>query len=258
MKIAVVSPHRDDVAFSLDLTVAALLAAGHSIDVVNCFTRTEYAPYASVESIDVGSQIRSISELRASEDKAWMASHGARLKIIDLDLEDAPKRLAVAIDQVCSTPAAQGDGAGVQIQRGLESISPDAIILPLGIGKHVDHLTARNGGIAFLQSSMPCAFYEDLPYAARTGEAQNLEASAINLKRGLIPVFATSVTNAIDAEARKYRATRFYASQINEGVMQDIANFCQRYGGRERLWANAAWCEAPLGVTEHHSEAVPL
>gem|GEM_PF-6042353 len=32
-----------------------------------------------------------------------------------------------------------------------------------------------------------------------------------------------------------------YDSQIDESVTTEIAEFSRRYGGRERLWGNAAW-----------------
>jgi len=38
MKITVLSPHRDDAAFSVGLAIAEWLNAGYAVEVVNCFT----------------------------------------------------------------------------------------------------------------------------------------------------------------------------------------------------------------------------
>jgi hypothetical protein len=53
------------------------------------------------------------------------------------------------------------------------------------------------------------------------------------------------------AMIRKRRIAWCYDSQIDEAVTGQIAEFCRGYGGRERLWVNAAWLlqdQLPGGV----------
>jgi hypothetical protein len=46
------------------------------------------------------------------------------------------------------------------------------------------------------------------------------------------------VERAVD---QKRRIGWCYDSQIDEGVTMEIAEYCRRYEGRERVWANVAW-----------------
>lgn len=49
----------------------------------------------------------------------------------------------------------------------------DAILLPLSLGRHVDHSTVRDAAMPLI-TSYPFAFYEDLPYAIREGAGRDL------------------------------------------------------------------------------------
>ena len=65
---------------------------------------------------------------------------------------------------------------------------------------------------------------------------------------GLTPVFAAEAGDLERAVERKRRLALCYDSQIDSEVTEAIAEFCRRYGGRERLWANEAWRRAGLCV----------
>lgn len=47
LDVVVLSPHQDDAAFSLGLTLARLAAAGRRVCVLNCFTHSAYAPHGA-------------------------------------------------------------------------------------------------------------------------------------------------------------------------------------------------------------------
>ena len=90
---------------------------------------------------------------------------------------------------------------------------------------------------------MPCAFYEDLPYAARPGGKQAIESAIAEAVEGLglSAAFACAPAPADALLARKRTLIQCYRSQINDAVAEQIAAFCLRYSGRERLWVNDAW-----------------
>lgn len=252
MQIAVISPHRDDAAFSLTLTIECLLSDGHAVDLVACFTRSEYAPFA--DRVDAAKRVQSVSSLRRDEDTVWSTQFpgvvtAGKFRMIDLGLRDAPLRLGVAVDQVCQTGVDGSDSAVDEIQTAIEGLAVDAVLLPLAVGTHVDHVAARDAGLRAALAGGPCAFYEDLPYAARPGAAQSLPALAraigIDLRSWLVP----SSQDSAWGEARKRSAAQCYSSQVSPTEIETIAGFCRRYDGRERLWCNAAWSELfPMGV----------
>ncbi len=248
LKIVVLSPHRDDAAFSLGLSIGTWLDAGHTVDVVNCFTRSDYAPHAEFEFIHSNDRLLRVTALRLREDRSWQKMYGTgTLRMTDLNMKDAPLRLHVGLEQVCALQVNPEDKAMMKVPKAVAALGGDALAVPLAMGSHVDHKTVRE---AMLTSGLPwqtpMAFYEDLPYAARFGTMETIEATAAALSEELQPVFVTAEDSCETAVARKRRLSLCYDSQIADDVADQIAEFCVRYGGRERLWGNAAWCASGL------------
>jgi LmbE family N-acetylglucosaminyl deacetylase len=250
VKIALVSPHRGDAAFALGLSVEAWLAQGHAVEVVSCFTRSEFAPYSDCGSVHANDRVSFVTAVRKREDEAWRKQLGAaKLTITDLNLKDAPIRLHCRPQEVFGRPAGVSEKVLSKIHRALEASKAGAVVLPLGLGGHVDHVCARDAALSVLPADLPIAFYEELPYAAAAGAEGAIEtvvhALSLTLQSELQPTFASESqrTDAAIAETvqRKRRAAWCYDSQIDEDVTTQIAESCRRYQGRERLWVNTAW-----------------
>ena len=255
MTITVVSPHRGDAAFSLGLAVEAWLAQGHAIEVVSCFTRSEFAPYSDADSVHANDRMSFVTAVRRREDEAWRKQYGAaKLTLTDLNLKDAPARLHCGPEQVFRRAPDVSEKVASKIRRALELSSPGATVLPLGLSGHVDHVTARDLAMSVQKAALPLAFYEELPYSAAAGEESIEDAVkqlSAALRIDLQPTFASGPhAHAAMEEAvlRKRRLALCYDSQIDECVTSEIANFSRSYLGRERLWANAAW-RADLALT---------
>ncbi|GAC1426402.1 MAG: hypothetical protein NVSMB62_23930 [Acidobacteriaceae bacterium] len=252
MKIAVLSPHRDDAAFSLSLTIGTWLDRGHTVEVVNCFTRSEYAPFSNVESRPPGDRVTYVTGLRMKEDECWNMQYEAkrrpgRLKFKDLGLKDAPLRLNCSASEVCSIPMNPADRAMRKIHSGLQQSEAGAVVLPLALGGHVDHRTARKAFLAVSTSGLPYAFYEDLPYATRLSGEADIGRAAHEIEAGLEEFFLGVERDDVGAAVlRKLRLVQCYDSQISDEMAEGIAAFAARYGGRERLWAGAAWRDSEL------------
>jgi LmbE family N-acetylglucosaminyl deacetylase len=258
LKIVVVSPHRDDAAFSLGLAVDHWLGAGHKVMVLNCFTQSDYAPFSDVSSLHPNDRTSFVSAVRRREDIAWTKLAGTALQWNDLDLLDAPLRLVCAVDEVLTLAIRPGDRAVARIAGALAKMARAvpagqcAFVVPLAVGDHIDHRVARQAALdAVTDSAVPLAFYEDLPYAAQEGAAETLRSFAEQLQRGLQPCFVeTAPLKVEDAIRRKAKIAQCYDSQIDSDVVARIADFSATYGGRERLWANAAWRDHALCVHE--------
>ena len=111
MKIVVLSPHRDDAAFSLSLSMSHWLAVGHSITLLNVFTRSLYAPYSDAESKTESERLEYVSALRKREDQKFLASLSGDIQMIDLDVVDAPIRLECDAAIVCDMDVRPDDPA---------------------------------------------------------------------------------------------------------------------------------------------------
>ena len=250
MKITVVSPHRGDAAFALGLSIRAWLEEGHAVEVVSCFTRSEFAPYSDVGSVHANDRVSFVTAVRKREDEAWRKLLGsAKLTLTDLNLKDAPLRLHCGADEVFGRAADASEKVVAKIRRALEMSKPGALVLPLGLSGHVDYVTARDVALSAQGTlGFPVAFYEELPYAAGEGAEAAIDAAVVQLtltvQSKLQPVFATEAmqVDALEgAVARRRRIGWCYDSQIDESATAEIAESCRRYEGRERLWGNAAW-----------------
>jgi hypothetical protein len=169
--------------------------------------------------------------------------------MVDLNLKDAPIRRRIALDDLCRTPFDPADPSIEKIHKALTRQSElgamEALVLPLALGKDVDHLTVREAALPFTRQ-LPSAFYEDLPYAATDpGAAAELEALSTTTTTAidgpLSPVTYPPNSTTEEAAARKRQLVLNYASQIDDEAGRVIADFVTRYNGAERLWANQSW-----------------
>ncbi len=260
------SPHRDDAAFSLSLSIGHWLSAGHSVTLLNVFTRSLYAPYSDAETKPEGGRLDYVSALRKREDEKFLAAVGGGIKMVDLDVVDAPIRLKCDASIVCDMDVVADDPAIPQIEAGLAKLlhgDDVALVLPLGLGHHVDHRTARDASLE-MSTKVPCAFYEELPYAMRDGVRIDLsrfrEDASTRLHEALYPVQCHG-THTRPTEFKR-RIALGYESQIDAELADSIANFSHRYHGAERMWANEAWLKIAarekLSTRQRDEEKEPL
>jgi LmbE family N-acetylglucosaminyl deacetylase len=259
MKILILSPHRDDAAFSLSLAITHWLNARHTVTILNVFTRSRHAPYSDAAFVHENDELSYVSAMRLREDELWVRRikeslpKGLKnnLHMLDLNLKDAPIRLRISDDALCDTPVNPSDPAIDKIRKALTRQSElgaiEALVLPAALGNHVDHLTVREAAL-LLAITLPSAFYEDLPYAAtHPTAATDLEAlrtAAVERNEPLTETLRQTNEPTDEATARKRKLILNYASQIDDEAANQIANFATRYHGAERLWANQQWLSA--------------
>jgi LmbE family N-acetylglucosaminyl deacetylase len=169
--------------------------------------------------------------------------------MVDLNLKDAPIRLRIPLEELSDTQVNPADLAIEKIRKALakqsEAGAMETLVLPAALGQHVDHLTVREAALPFT-STIPAAFYEDLPYATTHPSAATdlefLRESAEQRNESLSPVIY-QIESAVE---RKRKLILGYASQIDNDSSSVISNFATRYNGGERLWANKAWLTSTL------------
>ena len=131
--VAIVSPHRDDAAFSCGVFMELCLRRGVETTIVNVFTRSAYAPYAPPTVME------EVTHLRRGEDERMVRLLHPGCRMLDLGLLDAPQRLGISADQVVSRPLSVD-----QYQREVDQLAQhlgflrswDLVLLPQGIGEH--------------------------------------------------------------------------------------------------------------------------
>ena len=242
MDILILSPHRGDAAFSLALSMSAWLLGGHSVTIMNVFTRSVYAPYSDAESVHENDRLSYVSAMRRKEDQAFLRQlPGA--KMIDLNIKDAPLRLHCSADVVCDIPPNPADGAFAKIHKAMAKHAGKdgaALVIPLALGRHVDHRVVRDAALP-LSARLPCAFYEDLPYATDDGVSADLQGFREDVRSQYHHDLCSFICQHKRSTAWKRKIALGYTSQVSDERADLISSFAERYNGHERIWATESF-----------------
>jgi hypothetical protein len=227
-ELLVLSPHRDDAAFSLFICLKNWCTLPIRIKVSNFFTATSYAPHLS------GGNWGMVSAARKREDHHALSRICRSIRVVDHGLFDAPLRLGIPVSaafhqDVHAVSTAQEDlGKFIRVGGGVSCIAP------LALGNHIDHQLVSSAAIASVLPNR-LAFYEDLPYATWTEEravrqrvSEIAEATGVRLG----PFIVRMPWGA----ACKLRLISKYRSQITAREARNIASWANNYGGGERIW----------------------
>lgn len=215
-RVLLLSPHPDDIAWSLGATVSRLRRAGAGLFCLTFFNRTRYAPGSPAHGdTDAASQVR-----RAEED-TWGALAGVRLERCDMG--DATLR---GYDDATEMGAQPDPEVVHEAARRLRSAwareRPDAVLAPLAVGGHVDHRAVRQAveGL-FPGPDSGLLWYEDLPYASQHAWAPEGHPLVVD------------IGSHWDA---KDEGVRCYPSQLPDSVLPVLRRHAGQVRG-ERLWA---------------------
>ncbi|RKT82948.1 N-acetylglucosaminyl deacetylase, LmbE family [Saccharopolyspora antimicrobica] len=217
-RVLLLSPHPDDIAWSLGGVVARLRGAAE-LSAVTFFGRTRYAPGCAAHGDVVA------SEVRAREEDEWARWAGVR---VDRgDLPDASLRGYDDDTEMGAEPAADVVSAVVALLAGaVRSVRPDFVLAPLAMGGHVDH-AAVLGAVTTLAGdwSAELIWYEDLPYAATEPPPSTGHPLVVDVG----PVWNT-----------KERGVGFFPSQLPDEVLPVLRSHAGVDGERaERLWTSS-------------------
>jgi LmbE family N-acetylglucosaminyl deacetylase len=235
--LVVLSPHPDDAAFSVSLTIRTALARALPVRVITVFSRSFFAPFGPDGDTDA------VTALRRAEDDRWSRRLGPLLTRVDLELPDAALTLERAGD---TDPIAPLELVGPDAVRrdvvasllGPHVADASLVLAPLGLGRHLDHIIVRDAAITCVPAPH-LMFYEDLPYAAELDEASLCAVVASEERpsgRDLYPF----ITDVSSDPADKYRDIMTYRSQIDSAGAWALVAFSGRYQRSERLWGVAA------------------
>lgn len=228
MKINILSPHIDDAAYGLALTISRCVNSKIPVTIINCFTVTKWAIRF------VSKDINEVSLLRKKEDAECYKTFNTPIDIINLDLIDAPLRNGYIFQ---SQPFQPNEYELVEeLKKKLET-SQDAILLcPLGIGNHIDHAICREA-VVQLYTKMKVLFFEDLPYANRISEAE-IFAQIKDLEERLKVRLVHRIDGLQNCTINKEQLIRLYKTQINDEICSEIIAHMNTLSG-ERLWGEA-------------------
>ncbi len=232
LDLTILSPHRDDAAFSLSTALSCWRKLPLKLNIVNFFTISEYAPRA------LSTRASTISALRTREDHLALSAIDSRIRATALGLLDAPLRLGISADAISrpETAAMQSASEIEALGRSVRKYFDRGLVLaPLALGDHVDHLAVSQAALA---SSVDhkLGFYEDLPYATWTSESALCQRLRKTEQRAGVHLRSVVIRNRDFTVAHKRRLVNKYQSQITPEEATSIARHAWKYGGGERIW----------------------
>jgi LmbE family N-acetylglucosaminyl deacetylase len=197
-----VSPHLDDAAFSAGALLWSAAQRGWRVIVATVFTGNVEQPsgFALACQLDKGLPADvDYMALRREEDRQACAALGA--EPVHLPLLEAPHRgydSAAALFGSVRPDDAACAAVSERLAQVFADVRPGAVLAPLGVGGHVDHLIVRD---AVRRLAGPrLRLWEDWPYVDRAG-VQGRET-------------ARCLTGSPEARAAKITACASYMTQL--------------------------------------------
>jgi len=243
-QILVLSPHRDDAAFSIGCAIESWVRAGQEVTMINIFTESAYSPNSTVPCT-----VESVGLVRAQEDRTFASALAGPIRILDLNRLDAPLRnpsryssTIRCVGELPNEDESEALNLAGQLSQELASLSTETFLLvPLALGNHVDHRVVHASAKLFASKVACFGFYEDLPYAGELSENE-LRDHIVSVERtwGIIlrPHMLGSGGN--DEIEHKRRIAQVYESQLLDEDMTSILRHAHRMEGRERIWISKA------------------
>jgi LmbE family N-acetylglucosaminyl deacetylase len=227
LKLYILSPHIDDAAFGLALTISACAHNHIPVTIINCFTVTRWTA-VPVEN----KETNAVSLLRKTEDAVFYKTVHPGIGIINLDLLDAPLRNGYIFQD---QPFQQNELELIEdLKKLLEKYDDGLLFCPLGIGNHIDHAICR-AAVQKLYKQLNVVFYEDLPYAQRISQ-QQIELHIKGVEQELGVHLANNTDGLLQCKIDKQEVIRLYKSQMNEEIAAEIISHLNALKG-ERTWA---------------------
>lgn len=225
------SPHADDVAYSIG-GIVAHLSGRTKIQLTTVFGRSGWALPQALRRHSVDA----ISAMREREDRAY-----CERRRIDYALLPCPDSFVMGYDEAKELSVAPDDDPRTAnvvklIGNSAARLQPDLVLAPCGLGGHVDHQIVRAAAEALGQVDV--LYYEDVPYSAR------LPLAVLNRQltgQGLAPAVTIDIESVLEAKRDDMWG---YRSQTSAPTIADMLLHASRVGAgiaryAERLWRRA-------------------
>lgn len=238
VKTILISPHCDDIAFSIG-GIIAIDFLKPPLEIVTVFSKSMYAPCLKENNLE------SVSKIRNLEENKYAEIIGAKiysLQFPDSSLRGCQKHQLDAFKDFDEL----SDPIFVEVYNSLSNIMsehPEAdIICPLGIGNHIDHLLVFSICTRLcIENNRKITYYEDLPYAAdlRLKEIRQRVDSLSKKYNFEIKPYKVNITDKLNY---KVRNLRMYKSQIcNEKDIFKIKVHSTRIGIKPENLMDFVW-----------------
>jgi len=229
----ILSPHSDDAALSLGGLIQKRVLK-EPVTLFTIFGRSNYLRETAFQE-----DWREVTRQRKEEDRAFALA--VRLQWKFLELPAAGLRLGASFDSIFSDKTSTETPVPVELttalQEILDAINPKFLFVPLGLGRHHDHLLVRDLARELAnEREIVTIYFEDLPYAAEysnEGILEHVHAVDPDLRQTSIPI-----TSELES---KLDTLKLYRSQIGTAELRAVHDYSTRwdkYHAVERVWSS--------------------
>lgn len=229
-RILMLSPHADDVAYSIG-GIVARLSTRADLRLMTIFGHSGWAlPQASCEK-----SADAISAEREREDRAYCTRWQ-----IDYDLLSCPDSFVMGYDKatelsIAATDDPRTEGVVNLIRNAVECQVPQVVFAPCGLGGHVDHQIVRIAADAL--DHVEVLYYEDVPYSSSLPLPELERQLAVE---GLTPAMTADIEVVLESKCEDMWG---YRSQTSVSTIAEMLLHASRVGTgtgtaryAERLW----------------------
>lgn len=227
-RILLLSPHADDVAYSIG-GIVARLSMRADLSLLTIFGHSGWAlPQALC-----GTSTDAISAVREQEDRAYCAR-----RRINYDLLFCPDSFVMGYDNamelgIAVTDDPRTEGVVSLIRNAVACRLPQIVLAPCGLGGHVDHQIVRMAADAL--HHVEVLYYEDIPYSSSL-PLPELERQLT--AQGLTPSLMVDIEVVLES---KYEDMWGYRSQTSGSTIAEMLLHARRVGTDTARYAERLW-----------------
>lgn len=218
IKTILVSPHSDDIAFSLGGALLQNFFHGPSL-MVTVFTKSDYSPCIKIFDSETISKVRHLEDVKFT-DKLQIKFQSFNFP--EPTLRGYSRRDIFANNNPSSDPIYTD--VYYALSKLIKSYQCELIVSPMGLGNHIDHIIVCNicSKIA-RENNIRIIFYEDLHYASHLTLKQiKVRANSINQelqprKINITPAFNNKIENI---KLYKTQARRIFQTLIKSHALR--------------------------------------
>lgn len=218
IKTILVSPHSDDVAFSIGGTLLQKVFLSPMM-MVTVFTKSNYSPCIRIKKPELISKVRHLEDVKFAE--------RLRIKSLFLDFPE-PELRGYSRGEIFANRDPTSDPIYTEVYNALlnliKSFECELIVSPMGLGDHIDHNIAVSicSRIA-RENNIKIIFYEDLHYASRlTLKKIKIRAQTIdpNINYRIINISSMFNDKINNIKIYKTQARRIFQTMIKSHALR--------------------------------------
>lgn len=227
-RILLLSPHSDDIAYSIGGTVARISRCSH----MRLITIFSYSGWALPDTLCRRSA-DAISEEREREDREYCTR-----RLIDYSSLSYPDSFVMGYDEEAELSISATDDPRTEqvvsfIRHAVAGWMPQIVLAPCGLGGHVDHQIVRVAADALRHSEV--FYYEDVPYCSSL-PLPELEKQLF--VQGLTPALAVDIEVVLESKCEDMWG---YRSQTSASTISEMLLHAGRVGVGTTQYAERLW-----------------